>query len=81
MKATEADHIADSYFRLLRSLSPVNKLALIEKLSKSVKNQLKVSRTTLKSAFGAFDSEDSADNIVEDIRTSRHFIRSTESFD
>jgi len=72
--------IVDGYVGLLDNLSASNKLDLIKKLTESVKTDLKNKKSTFKKAFGAFDSKKSAEEIIEEIRTSRVSTRKVESF-
>jgi len=72
--------IVDGYIGLLDTLSTSNKLDLITKLTASVKSDLSSKKSSLKEAFGAFDSEQSAEEIIEEIRTSRVSTRQIESF-
>ena len=65
--------IVDGYGGLLDNLSPGNKLDLISKLTASVKTDLNNKRSSFKKAFGAFDSKKSAEEIIEEIRSSRVF--------
>jgi putative IMPACT (imprinted ancient) family translation regulator len=76
MKAQEINTtIVDGYIGLLDNLSPNDKLELISKLTDSVKTDLKNKKSSFKKAFGAFDSEKSAEEIIEEIRSSRTFTR------
>ena len=72
-------NLVDSYFGLLRNLSPDSKLELITRLSESMKTTKKKKDVSLKSLFGAFDSEKSAETIIAEIRNSRVFNREIES--
>lgn len=72
--------IVEGYFGLLDNLSPSNKLDLIAKLTASVKSDLKPKKSSFKTAFGAFESSKSAEEITEEIRESRVFNRQIESF-
>lgn len=72
--------IVDGYIGLLDNLSPGNKLDLISKLTASVKTDLTKKKSSFKKAFGAFDSKKTAEEIIEDIRSSRVFNRKTETF-
>jgi hypothetical protein len=71
--------IIESYIGLLDNLSPSSKLDLISKLTESVKTDLTRGKTSLKEAFGAFDSAKSAEEIIEEIQSSRVFNRHIES--
>lgn len=72
--------IVDGYIGLLGNLSPSDKLDLISKLTASVKIDLLSKKSSFKEAYGAFDSEKSADEIIEEIHRSRVFNRQIESF-
>ena len=81
MRTTETDTtIVDGYVGLLDNLSANNKLDLIAKLTASVKTDLTNKKSSFKKAFGAFDSEKSAEEIIEEIRNSRVATRQIESF-
>ncbi len=70
--------IIEGYLRLLDNLSPSNKLDLISKLTTSVKSDITNKKSTFKKAFGAFQSKKSADQIINEIRSSRTFTRQIE---
>lgn len=81
MKVAEVNTtIVDGYVGLLDNLSTSNKLDLITKLTASVKTDLSSKQSSLKKAFGAFDSKKSAEEIIEEIRASRVATRQIESF-
>ena len=74
MKAADVNiNLIDSYFGLLKNLSPDSKLELIARLSKSMKTAKKEKADTLKSLFGSFVSEQSAEELIDDIKKSRNF--------
>lgn len=60
--------IIDGYIGLLENLSPSNKLDLIAKLTASVKTDLVSKKSLFKKAFGAFDSKETAEEIIDNIR-------------
>ena len=66
-------HIVETYTRLFEGLSSMNKIELIESLSKSLKTEPKVKETTFYESFGAFASDKSAEEIIADIKSSRKF--------
>ena len=68
-------NLIDSYFTLLKSLSPNNKLELIAKLSESMKTTRETKDTSWKSLFGALELDQSADEFVEDLKKDREFSR------
>lgn len=70
--------LIDGYFRLLDNLSPSNKLDLISKLTLSVKTDITDRKKSFYKAYGAWESKQSADQIIKDIRTSRTFNRKVE---
>ncbi len=70
--------IIEGYFRLLENLTPSNKLDLISKLTDSIKSDLTDRKSSLKNSFGAFQSDKDADQIINDIRSSRTFTRQIE---
>ena len=63
--------IVDGYVVLLNNLDPKNKLDLIAKLSASVKADLTIKKSSFKKSFGAFESPNTAEEIIEEIRSSR----------
>ena len=72
--------IIDGYIGLLENLSTSNKLDLIAKLTASVKTDLVSKKSQFNKAFGAFESEETAEEIIDNIRNSRLLNRQTESF-
>jgi len=79
MKATDIDTtLIDGYLQLLDNLSPSNKLDLISKLTLSVKTDITRNKDVFYEAFGAWESVETADQIIENIRASRTFNRKIE---
>ena len=79
MKAADINtNLIDSYFTLLKSLSPDNKLELIARLSKSMKTTKKAKKASLKSLYGSWVSEQSADQLVDELKQARTFNRQRE---
>jgi len=70
--------LIEGYLQLLDNLSPSNKLDLISKLTASVKSDITNKKSSFKKAFGAFQSKKSADEIINEIRSSRTFTRQIE---
>ncbi len=66
-------HIVETYSELFEGLSSINKIKLIESLSKSLKTQNKTKESNFYKSFGAFPSDKSADEIISDLRSSRRF--------
>lgn len=77
--STEHINLADYYFGILKNLNSDSKLDLISKLSQSLKEAETVPETTLQSLFGAYKSDDTAEEIIAELRASRVFNRHTES--
>lgn len=72
--------IIEGYLGLLDTLSPSNKLDLISRLSASVKSDLAERQSLFQRAFGAFETDKSADEVIEEIRGSRSLNRQIEEF-
>ena len=66
-------HIVEAYSDLFEGLSSLNKTELIESLSKSLKAEKKTKENTFYKSFGAFSSEKSAEEIIEEIKSARKF--------
>jgi hypothetical protein len=81
MKAIDINTtLIDGYLRLLDNLSPTSKLDLISKLTLSVKTDITDRKKYFYKAFGAWDSKQTADEIIQDVRNSRILNRQIESF-
>ena len=65
--------IIETYSGLFEGLSSLNKIELIERLSKSLKAEVTTKENAFYQSFGAFSSEKSPEEIIEDIRLSRKF--------
>lgn len=80
MKTTDINiNLVDSYYTLLKSLSPNNKLELIARLSNSMKTTKKTKReVSLSSLYGSWVSEQSADELVDELKKARKFNRKRE---
>jgi len=71
---TYADkHIVDTYTSLFEGLNSMNKIELIENLSKSLKVATATTENNFYQSFGAFVSNQSAEEIIADIKESRQF--------
>lgn len=66
-------HIVETYSELFESLSPVSKLELLERLTKSIRKDRKSNEQDFFSSFGAFASDKPAEEIIKNIRDSRKF--------
>jgi len=72
--------LIEGYLQMLENLSANNKLDLISKLSLTIKGNDKVNNKTFYEAFGAWDSSQSAEDIIKEIRKSRILKRKIEKF-
>ena len=76
MKALDINTtLIEGYLRMLDNLSPGNKLDLISKLTLSVKSDISEREQSFYASYGAWESKQSADQIIDDIHSSRTFIR------
>jgi hypothetical protein len=81
MKALDVNTtLIEGYLQLLDNLSPSNKLDLISKLTKSVKTDITDRKKHFYKAFGAWESKQTADQIITAIRSGRTFNRKIEKF-
>lgn len=71
--------IADYYLGVLQNLNHDTKLDLISRLSQSLKMENQSNNITLQSLFGAYQSEETAEEIIAAIRDSRTFTRNIEA--
>lgn len=78
MGATLNTNIIDSYLALLKNLSPGAKLDLISRLTQSLKSDIKSDKSLFESSFGAWQGNESAEQIATGIRNSRLFNRKIE---
>jgi ribosomal protein L18E len=66
--------LLDNYFSFLKNLSSDNKLELIARLSKSMKTSKKTKKeVSLSSLYGSWESEESADEIIAELKSARNF--------
>ncbi len=71
--------LIDSYYTLLKSLSPNNKLELIARLSKSMKTTKKIEKEVpLESLYGSWESSQTADELIAELKAARNFSRKRE---
>ncbi len=79
MKAIDINTtLIEGYLRLLDNLSPNTKLDLISELTLSVKADISNRKKTFYKSFGAWESKQTAEEIIADIRKSRTFNRQIE---
>ncbi len=80
MKTTGNAILIDNYFGLLRGLSRENKIQLMAKLSNSIAEEEVVKEDIVDRFYGAFETERSAESIIDEIRNNRMFNRIIEPF-
>ncbi|AMR41029.1 hypothetical protein HZP39_12135 [Elizabethkingia anophelis] len=81
MKTTDINmNLVDSYYKLLKSLSSNNKLELIARLLVSMKTTKKKNENiSLDDLFGSWVSDQSADELVDELKKARSFNRQREA--
>lgn len=78
METNEID-IADNFIGMIKNLSDKVKLELIDQISNSIsKNPEKLENDTWKKLYGAFESDKSAEEIIDELRSSRYTSRKIE---
>lgn len=75
MPANTNINLIETYFGMLKNWSPDSKLELISRLSRSMKSEKATKRSTLNSLYGAFISDQTADELIADIKKARTFNR------
>jgi hypothetical protein len=81
METTDVNStLIEGYLKMLDNLSPSTKLDLISKLTESVKADLTNRKSSFYDSFGAWDSAQSAEEIIKQIKESRSFNREIEPF-
>ena len=68
------------YFNIIRYLKPEIQLELIEMLSKALIGKITQEQKSITHLFGAWQSTNSATNIIDDIKNSRNTNRNIEEF-
>ena len=64
--------LIEGYLKLLDNLSSDNKLDLISKLTLSMKSETDRKKKRFYKAFGAWESKESADELIKILRNSRN---------
>jgi len=72
MSAVEK-HIINTYEKLFMGLSPLTKMELIKRLTKSLRKEKRIKKDDFYLSFGAFASGQSAEEIISEIKSSRKF--------
>lgn len=71
--------IADNFFGMIKNLNAEVKLELMDKISDSLKEEDKVAHDhSWKKLFGTWVSDESAEEMIDEIRASRHTNRQLE---
>ncbi|MDI9365899.1 MAG: hypothetical protein QM541_13165 [Flavobacterium sp.] len=66
-------HIVETYTELFEGLSAMNKIELIESLSKSLQTEKSSKEANFYKSFGAFGSDKSPEKILTEIKKNRKF--------
>ena len=77
--SSQQSSLAEYYFDFLKHLNANSKLDLIAKLSQSLKEAEAAPEVPLQALFGAYQSDETADEIIATLRASRVFNRTIES--
>lgn len=72
--------LIDSYISVLKNMSSKNKLDLISKLTNTVKTDTEHGKNDFYKAFGSWDENESAEEMIDSIKRSRTFNRTIEEF-
>jgi len=72
--------LIDSYISLLKNMSTQNKLDLISRLTNTVKTDLEQEKSDFYKAFGGWDKNESAEELIGTIKGSRTFNKTIEEF-
>jgi len=76
MKTSDINtNLVDSYYMLLRNLSPNNKLELIVRLSKSLKTTKTKKDNSWEALFGSWELDQSTDEFLTELKKDRNFSR------
>ncbi|MCA1762969.1 MAG: hypothetical protein LC664_08255, partial [Flavobacteriales bacterium] len=74
MKAVDINtRLIDNYVELLKNFSTKSKLDLISKLTQSMKSDVADKKSAFDDAYGAWDENDKAEELVSSIREARSF--------
>lgn len=73
-------NILNIYWGLINNLSNKWKLDLIEKLSKSVRENMNPIPNRMELAFGAWEDDRTADELINELTSSRNTDRKIEDF-
>ncbi|MEO6833442.1 MAG: hypothetical protein ABI378_12735 [Chitinophagaceae bacterium] len=71
--------LAAYYIGFLKNLNSDSKLDIISQLSQSLKEKTTSNQVSLEALFGAYKSEETADEIIAELRASRVFNRNIDS--
>jgi hypothetical protein len=75
MQESSESKVIEGYIRLINTLSPELRRRLVEEIGSG-----KTNLRSFKKAFGAWDSAETAEDIIVKIKESRRFSRTQDSF-
>ena len=70
--------VLESYWKVLKTLSTDWKLALIDRLTQSVRQNLSTEPNSMKLAFGAWKSDETAEEMIQTLQKTRKTDRQIE---
>ena len=71
--------LIDSYYNLLKNLSPDNKLELIARLARSMQTTSnRENEIPLESLYDSWQSEQTSDELIDELKSARNFTHSRE---
>lgn len=73
----ENGDILGNYLGLLNGLSRESKIKIVEALNRDIKSNIAVEAERMDKIYGSFISDKSAEEIISEIRSDRHFCRET----
>jgi len=74
-------NLIDLYLQLIEKLGDKSKLELISRLSSSMKTKKKKIDKSVLKLYGSIKSEETAEELIDKIRSSRTFNRKIEGFE
>ena len=79
LQASSDFSLAEYYFSFFKNLDAESKIDLIARFTQSLKKSETNEEDSLQSLFGVYRSEETAEEIIASLRTSRTFNRNIES--
>lgn len=80
MTAEKKNNYVEAYMTILEGLNNDIKLELVSRLKESIENEINERKTTLKSAYGSWVGDETAEELIDLIRQGRVETRVVEEF-